>query len=102
MTDSPHTYKPDEPIYQGARARDVLAEVLCQVIDDINTDPLDDDDPQVDQLAPSLRQLVMDQTQKADLPVCRHTDADINSLTFDILAALPDTERQALRQPPQT
>ena len=101
LTDSQHPYNPDEPIHQYARARDVLAEALCLVIDDADTDPLDHDDPQVDLLAPSLRQLVMDHIQLADPDICKHMEHDINSLAANILEALPDTQCRALRDPPR-
>ena len=91
-------YDPQRPLYPGLNAHKLLDEVLWDLASD-ETGPVYPEDGELDDLAPDLKRLVMEQADGERQPLlCRHLEAELSSMSHDIIERLPRGQRERIRR----
>ena len=102
--DQPEDHQEDQPedqwdpstsICPGLRAQDLLNEALWD-LEEANAEYPKDE--QLDQLAPSLRSLVMQEIRLSNLQPCRREFQEMADMGHNVIAKLPIHEKNALQE----
>ena len=92
-------FNPREPLFPTMTAQETLNEVLTHLMDEATGgEPWREhpDEEVVNQLAPSLKGLVMREILEKRLEPCNHAYIDMSELAHGIVALLPPDEAAAL------
>ena len=92
----PPTFDPNAPIYNVANAQEVLNTVMEHLMGD--HDGNYPRDQEIDELAPSLKESVMQAIHANQPTPCNHVFADIEDLAHQAQDLIPTDELQAIRK----